>query len=264
MAIHGPFKTLPLAPVPRLRVDLARVPNIGLRSRSQTMSDVCTREWADIRQSSFRVTGFHERQYYPVMCNTKMPTDLSVLFDNLHTSKHWRFSARRPVFWTTAILAPLRCGHPMKRPYGSAMTNDHWMLKGCYLRMTWLVSLSVFVAICSSCAARADDKTEVEYLLAGMLQERGKLHSGSCVIDGFERINGAYKMKYLFKGDHVRFTRTRKTASPVIEDACDNGNQIIWWDHSNSSYSIQKSVPSVRQALSIWDPHAAGLNITPA
>src|SRR5262245_52709601 len=129
-----------------------------------------------------------------------------------------------------------------------------------YLCCPQIVCLTACVMLVSADTSAANDEQEIEYLLAGMLQERGKLQSGSCAIEGRDQTSGPFTMKYLMKGDSFRFTRTQKTTPPLTQHVCDNRQQLVLWDGA-AECNIYKSAQAERKGVGTWDPRLAGLHV---
>lgn len=110
------------------------------------------------------------------------------------------------------------------------------------------------------CPVSANDQLEIEYLLTGLLQEREKLRSGSCEIEGSNQKFGPHRVKYLFREDSFRFTRFAPPPEPGAFHACDNRVNIFLWD-GESECSILRSADVERQGLSAWDPRFSGVQL---
>lgn len=128
---------------------------------------------------------------------------------------------------------------------------------------------------------------DMNYLFAGMLQERSKLKSWSYTITGGDH-GRSCETKLLANGDMVRFSRTTHIpesdflirppanvkvdplqpsianvvhmhAHDEVERVCDNKQTIVAWYLSDRKCILSKSTSSQRELLHLWDPRTACL-----
>lgn len=87
------------------------------------------------------------------------------------------------------------------------------------------------VFLCQDTIALGFEDPEIEYLFAGMSQERSKLKSGTYTIKGSDLQNGLFELNLTTDGTSVRFTRKTNIQAGYEEtSACANLDKIVIWD----------------------------------
>src|SRR5437868_14898272 len=77
-----------------------------------------------------------------------------------------------------------------------------------------------------------NQEVELQYLFAGMRQERAKLKTWSCSIKGVDPKNGSFEMDLVSNGDKVRYVRKHKGPNAKVVRVCDNRKIIAIWNEA--------------------------------
>lgn len=120
--------------------------------------------------------------------------------------------------------------------------------------------LAKFLVIATSMHDVQSNEKDIEFVFAGMQQERAKLLSGSYEVESTTREAGRTKSSVVFHGARLRMKRQYlddKNRPPL--SACDNGHTIAYWDPRERDCDLVKSTTKERDTLRHWDPRSAGL-----